>query len=78
MPYAEDDPRPFLRRVVWTLSLGLVWLVSTLGIGTYTGLMVPDKKLTLGNMLFYGWMAVSLAALIWINARIWKKKFPHG
>ena len=78
MPYAEDDPRDFLRRVVWSLSLGLVWLVSTIGIGTYTGLMVPEKKLTAGNIIFYVWMAGSLAALIWINARIWKKKFPHG
>jgi FtsH-binding integral membrane protein len=78
MPYAEDDPRDFLRRVVWSLSLGLVWLVSNIGIGTYTGLMVPEKNVTTGNILFYVWMATSLAALIWINTRIWKKKFPHG
>lgn len=78
MPYAENDPRDFLRRVVWSLSLGLVWLVSNIGIGTYTGLMVPDKNVTTGNILFYVWMATSLAALIWINTRIWKKKFPHG
>lgn len=78
MPYAQDDPRDFLRRVVWSLSLGLVWLVSNIGIGTYTGLMVPDKNVTTGNILFYVWMATSLAALIWINVRIWKKKFPHG
>ncbi|MBO9566548.1 MAG: hypothetical protein J7621_27490 [Niastella sp.] len=78
MPYAEDDPRDFLRRVVWSLSLGLVWLVSNLGIGTYTGLMVPEKSVTIGNMLFYVWMVSSLSALIWINVRIWKKKFPHG
>jgi FtsH-binding integral membrane protein len=78
MPYAQDDPRDFLRRVVWSLSLGLVWLVSNLGIGTYTGLMVPEKSVTIGNILFYVWMVVSLSALIWINVRIWKKKFPHG
>jgi FtsH-binding integral membrane protein len=78
MPYAEDDPRDFLRRVVWSLSLGLVWLVSTIGIGTYSGLMVPEKSVTTGNILFYVWMVGSLAGLIWINVRIWKKKFPHG
>jgi FtsH-binding integral membrane protein len=78
MPYAQDDPRDFLRRVVWSLSLGLVWLVSNLGIGTYTGLMVPEKSVTIGNILFYVWMVGSLSALIWINVRIWKKKFPHG
>lgn len=78
MSYAEDDPRDFLRRVVWSLSLGLVWLVSTIGIGTYAGLMVPEKRLTIANFIFYIWMGLSLVALIWINVRIWKKKFPHG
>lgn len=78
MGYEQDDPRDFLRRIVWTLSLGLVWLVATIGIGTYAGLMVPDKKLTIGNIIFYGWMLISLAGLIWVNYRIWKKKFPHG
>jgi FtsH-binding integral membrane protein len=78
MGYEEEDPRDFLRRVVWSLSLGLVWLVSTIGIGTYAGLMVPEKGLTAGNIIFYSWMALSLVALIWINMRIWKKKFPHG
>lgn len=78
MGYEEEDPRDFLRRVVWSLSLGLVWLVSTIGIGTYAGLMVPEHGLTTGNIIFYIWMALSLVALIWINMRIWKKKFPHG
>lgn len=78
MPYEQDDPRDFLRRIIWTLSLGLVWLVGTIGIGTYAGLMVPEKKLTIGNIIFYSWMLISLAGLIWVNYRIWKKKFPHG
>lgn len=78
MSYAEDDPRDFLRRIVWTLSLALVWLVTTIGIGTYKHLLVPERGLRTGNIVFYIWMAGSLIALIWINARIWKKKFPHG
>lgn len=78
MPYEEDDPRDFLRRIVWSLSLGLLWLVTNIGIGMYNDLIVPQGKLTLGNFIFYSWMAVSLTALIWINVRIWKKKFPHG
>jgi FtsH-binding integral membrane protein len=78
MPYAEDDPRDFLRRIVWSLSLALVWLISTLAIGTYWDLLVPEKKLGISNIIFYIWMAGSLVGLIWVYARIWKKKFPHG
>ena len=78
MPGMEDDAKDFLKRIVWSLSLGLLWLITTLGIGTYNNLLVPEEKLTTGNIVFYAWAAVSLAALIWINRRIWKKKFPHG
>ncbi|WP_315819252.1 hypothetical protein [Paraflavitalea speifideaquila] len=76
MPYAEDDPRDFLRRIVWSLFLALIWLISTLGIGAYYELLVPGKKLGIGNIIFYIWMALSLIGLIWVNMRIWKKKFP--
>jgi len=78
MSYMEDDAREFLKRIVWTVFLGLVWLVTTIGIGTYTGWLVPESKLTTANIIFYGWVILSLAGLIWINFRIWKKKFPHG
>ncbi len=73
-----DDPRDFLKRIVWTIFLAFLWLMLTLGIGAYNQLLVPAKKLTAGNIIFYSWMLISLAALIWINIRIWSKKFPHG
>ena len=74
----EDDAKDFLRRIVWSLSLGLLWLVTNIGIGAYNRLLVPEGTITTGNIIFYIWMVVSLTALIWINYRIWKKKFPHG
>lgn len=78
MDYMEGDPREFLKRIVWTIFLALLWLILTLGIGTYNQLLVPEGKLATGNILFYIWVVISLSALIWINIRIWKKKFPHG
>jgi FtsH-binding integral membrane protein len=78
MSQMEDDAKDFLRRIVWSLSLGLLWLVTNIGIGAYNRLLVPERTVTAGNIIFYIWMVVSLTALIWINYRIWKKKFPHG
>jgi len=72
----EDDTKDFLRRVVWSLSLGILWLVTNIGIGAYNDLFTPTG--TVGNIIFYIWAAVSLVALIWLNYKIWKKKFPHG
>jgi tellurite resistance protein TehA-like permease len=74
----EEDIKDFLKRIVWSVSLGFLWLTLTLGIGTYNQLLVPEHTITIGNIIFYIWMAGTLAALIYINYRIWKKKFPHG
>jgi hypothetical protein len=78
MSKMEDDAKDLLRRVVWSLSLGSLWLLTTVGIGTYYGLIVPEKGLRASNIIFYIWMAISLIAFIWININIWKKKIPHG
>lgn len=74
----EGDIRDFLRRIVWTVSAGFFWLTITLGIGAYNNLLVPDPKITIGNIIFYIWFAGTLAALIYLYVRIWKKRFPHG
>ncbi len=78
MSQMEDDAAQFLKRVVWSLSSGLLWLIINLGIGIYAGWMVPENGITLGNIIFYIWMGLSLGLLIYINYQIWKKKFPHG
>ncbi|THU36836.1 hypothetical protein FAM09_17880 [Niastella caeni] len=78
MSMMEDDVKDFLKRIVWSVFLGFLWLTTTLGIGTYNDLLVPNPSISIGNIIFYIWMASSLAALIYINYRIWKKKFPHG
>jgi hypothetical protein len=74
----EDEVKDFLRRIVWSVTLGFLWLVLTLGIGTYNNLLVPENGITIGNIIFYIWFAGSLAALVWIYIRLWRKKFPHG
>ncbi len=76
MSRVESETKDFLRRVVWSVMLGFLWLVTNIGIGAYNDLFTPTG--TVGNIAFYIWAAVSLSALIYINYRIWRKKFPHG
>ncbi|MFM9908810.1 MAG: hypothetical protein ACKVOW_05660 [Chitinophagaceae bacterium] len=78
MSEMEEDASRFLKRIVWSLSSGLVWMFINLGMGIYNGWMVPKEKIGITNIIFYIWMVVSLILLIWINRRIWKDKFPHG
>jgi hypothetical protein len=78
MSQMEDDVKDFLKRIVWTVSSGFLWLTLTLGIGTYNNLLVPEHSISIGNIIFYIWMTGTLSALIYMYIRIWKKKFPHG
>jgi hypothetical protein len=74
----EHDIRDFLKRIVWTVFSMFLWLTLTVGIGAYNNLLVPEHGISIGNIIFYIWSAGSLAALVYLYIRIWKKKFPHG
>jgi FtsH-binding integral membrane protein len=74
MASQDQDVRKYLRRVLSTVSLGFLWLVLTLAIGTYFDLLVPHDHLSIGNIVFYLWMVASLIVLIRLNVRIWIRK----
>jgi FtsH-binding integral membrane protein len=78
MSQIEQETTRFLKRIIWSLSSGLVWLFINFGVGIYNGWMVPRGEIKLANIIFYIWMALSIGLLIWINYKIWKEKFPHG
>jgi FtsH-binding integral membrane protein len=78
MSRMEEDASRFLKRVMWSLSSGLIWLFINIGLGIYNGWMIPEGKISLVNIIFYVWAVLSLGALIWVNYKIWKEKFPHG
>jgi hypothetical protein len=74
----EEDASRFLKRVMWSLSSGLIWLFINIGLGIYNGWMIPEGKIGIINIIFYVWALLSLGALVWVNYKIWKEKFPHG
>jgi hypothetical protein len=78
MSQIEQETTRFLKRIIWSLSSGLVWLFINFGVGIYNGWMVPRGEIKLANIIFYIWMLLSSGILIWINYKIWKEKFPHG
>ena len=78
MSQMEEDASRFLKRIVWSISSGLLWLILNLGLGMYNGWIVPEQGISTANIVFYIWMLLSLGILIWVNYKIWKEKFPHG
>ncbi|HMH24338.1 MAG TPA: hypothetical protein VK563_21300 [Puia sp.] len=78
MSHFEPEVRDFMRRIVLSLLLGLVWLVLNMTLGLYFGLLFIWGRPTVANLIFYIFMIVSLAFLIRFFVKTWRKRFPHG
>jgi oligoribonuclease (3'-5' exoribonuclease) len=78
MSEMEQDVKDFLKRIVWSISTGLLYLTINSTAGIMYGLFFFESKPRLANYIFYCWVAASTAVLLWLLHKWWKKKFPHG
>jgi hypothetical protein len=68
----EPDAKELLVRVSKSLGSGLIWLMINMTAGIYLGWLFFADHMTVGNYVFYGFMILSLAGLIWYNVRLWR------
>ena len=78
MSSMEPDAADFLKRVVWSVSLVLVYMLILLTAGIYGNWFFFYDTPTMGNYIFYGWVLMSTVGMIFLLIKLWKKKFPHG
>jgi hypothetical protein len=78
MSSMEPDVQDFLKRVVWSISFVLLYMIINSTAGIAAGWFFFYDKPTLGNYIFYAWLLLSTVGLIWLLVKWWKKKFPHG
>lgn len=69
----EPGVRQYLIRVLNTLSLGLIWMISNMTSGIMYDLAFIHERVTTGNILFYLWFFISLAAFVWWAIKTWRK-----
>jgi len=74
----EPEVQDFLKKIFLSFFFGLFWLMFNMTLGIYFCLLFIDKKITIGNILFYLFAAGSLFLLIRFYYKTWNKKFPHG
>ena len=74
----ERDTKDFLKKIVQSIFLALLWLCLNMTMGIYNGLLFFEDSITLANIFYYLFLVVSLIALIRFYWVTWKKKFPHG
>jgi len=78
MSSMEPDAADFLKRIVWSVSLVVVYMLILLTAGIYGNWFFFYDTPTLGNYVFYTWVLLSTAGMIYLLIKWWKKKFPHG
>jgi hypothetical protein len=74
----EPEVKDFLKRIVASISLGLLWLMVIMTLGIYFDLLPIYGRPTTGNIIFYIFLLASGATYLRFLIRTWKKKFPHG
>ena len=67
----EPEVLKFLKRIGFSLFLGLVWLIITVVAAIKGDNAFIGDSITLGNVLFYIWFVVSIVALVRVFKRLW-------
>ncbi len=71
----EPGIREFLKRILNSMCLALLWMLVNATAGIKYGLGFPEATVKWPNIVFYIWLLASLAWLIWYIIRLWKKPF---
>jgi hypothetical protein len=69
----EPGVKKYLLRILNTLSVGLLWLALNSTIGIMYDHAFIHEHINTGNILFYIWFVISLAAFLWWVIRLWSK-----
>lgn len=68
----EPDIRRFLWKVVYTLIVGMLWLFVNLIAGIYYELGIVHHGISITNIVYYIFLLLSIAALLWYYYKVWK------
>lgn len=68
----EPEVREFLQRIVWTLSIALLWLMTNAIAGLRFELAILDGTHQWATFFFYGWLLLSLFLMIRLFKKWWK------
>jgi ABC-type long-subunit fatty acid transport system fused permease/ATPase subunit len=74
MSEEELDVSEFLKKIVWSLSAILVWMMINILFGINWGYALFEKGHIPGSILFYSWIIISLFFLYKLYQKFWGKK----
>lgn len=68
----DPEVKTFFRKIMNTISYGLIWLMSMITAGLYFGLAYPADKPLILTVIFYIVFLVTLVLLIRYFYKTWK------
>lgn len=74
----EPEVREFLARISKTIGVVVLWMFINSTVGIMFGWAFTNGHVTTGNIIFYIWFVVSLAAMLWLIWKLWKGKISDN
>ncbi|HYC30533.1 MAG TPA: hypothetical protein VEB42_16975 [Chitinophagaceae bacterium] len=70
----DKELREYFLRILYSLTAFVVWLVINMTGGIYLGWLFFENNMKAGNIVFYSFMVLSFAWLMWYLIKLWKGK----
>lgn len=71
----EPEMKRYLRKVLNTIFIGLLWLMLNVTFGIYFGFAFSGDGIGVGNIIYYAGFLLSLGGMLWLFYRMWKEDF---
>ncbi len=68
----DPQVKKFFRKILYSISWGLIWMIACATAGLYFELAYSAGKPVIYTILFYTGMAITLGLLLWYLYRTWK------
>jgi|LauGreDrversion4_2_1035121.scaffolds.fasta_scaffold21599_5 hypothetical protein len=70
----EPDIAFFLKKIVWSLSAALVWMLVNTLFGIRFRYFLFEEGHTIGSSIFYGWLVVSVFLMLRLYRKWWRHR----
>lgn len=69
----DPEVKKYFRKVLFSITYGLIWLMTMAWLGLYKGYSGIRGNPSVTNILFYAFMFLTLAVLLYYYYRTWRK-----
>jgi hypothetical protein len=70
----EPEVKDFLKRILQTVSMGMLFLIVHMTFGLYLNWGFYEEKISVGNVIYYIFFILSLVGLLLYYNKLWKSR----